>query len=294
MIVFMGSNGVRAGWRFLAWLVILVGVFLPVELALQWLSDAPVFPPHWFDASGPGQLIYSEIALLVPVVVATFVMSRFERTSVLAYGFSPQPRARGLYLEGVLVALVMTVIAGALMMAFGGMQIHGFGLSGAGWLIFPIGWLVAMLLVGFDEEYIFRGYGLVSLARGIGFWPAAIVLSLLFGAAHLTKTGENAVDIGSIIFIGFTMCVALWRTGSLWFAAGFHFMFDFMQFFVIGTRNGSQTPQGTLFNATFPGPAWVNGGPLGTEASYFIFPLTVAVLAYILWRYRNPADGLRV
>ena len=62
-----------------------------------------------------------------------------------------------------------------------------------------------------------------------------------------------------------------------------------MQFFVIGTRNGSQQPMGTLFNATFNGPAWVNGGPLGTEASYFVFPVTIAMLAYILWRYREPS-----
>ena len=85
-----------------------------------------------------------------------------------------------------------------------------------------------------------------------------------------------------------------WRTGSLWFAAGFHFAFDFMQFFVIGTRNGSETPQGTLLNVSFPGPAWVNGGPLGTEASYFIFPLTVALLAYILWRYRSSGASQRL
>ena len=90
------------------------------------------------------------------------------------------------------------------------------------------------------------------------------------------------------------MARSLWRTGSLWFAAGFHFAFDFMQFFVIGTRNGSQTPRGTLFNVSFPGPAWVNGGPLGTEASYFIFPLTVALLAYILWRYRSSGASQRL
>jgi hypothetical protein len=62
-----------------------------------------------------------------------------------------------------------------------------------------------------------------------------------------------------------------------------------MQFFVIGTRNGSQVPIGTLFNATFPGPAWINGGPLGTEASYFMFPVTLALFAYVALRYRASA-----
>jgi hypothetical protein len=53
-------------------------------------------------------------------------------------------------------------------------------------------------------------------------------------------------------------------------AVGWHAGFDFGQLFLIGTRNGGQTPVGRLFNVTFPGPAWLNGGELGTEASIFI------------------------
>lgn len=290
MVIFKGSNGVRAGWRFLVFAVLFVALGYLLNVPMTWITNAPVFPKGWFDILGPGQLIYGEIGILIPVLLATYVMARFERRSVLSYGFTLQTRARGLYVEGALAGLVMTGLVAALMMAFGGMQIHALGLSGTGWLIYPLGWLAGMLLVGFAEEAMFRGYALVALTRGMGFWPSAVLLSLLFGAAHLGKTGENAVDIGSIIFIGFTICVSLWRTGSLWFAAGFHFAFDFMQFFVIGTRNGSQTPQGTLFNVSFPGPAWINGGPLGTEASYFIFPLTVALLGYILWRYRDRSE----
>lgn len=83
------------------------------------------------------------------------------------------------------------------------------------------------------------------------------------------------------------MCIALLRTGSPWLAAGFHTAYDYMQFFVIGARNGSLSPQGTLLNAGFPGPAWVNGGPLGAEASYFSFPLILALLCYVFWRFRG-------
>ena len=146
-----------------------------------------------------------------------------------------------------------------------------------------------MLFVGLNEEYMFRGYPLQALTRGMGFWPAAILLSLLFGAAHLTKDYENAIDITNIILLGLLLCVTLQRTGSLWLAVGFHFSFDFMQFFVIGTRNGGAQPVGHLVNATFPGPAWANGGPLGTEASYFMLPAIALLFAYILVRYPKPA-----
>jgi len=132
---------------------------------------------------------------------------------------------------------------------------------------------------------MFRGYPLQALSRGMGFWPAAILLSLIFGAAHLNKPDENAIDITNIVLIGLLTCQMLQRTGSLWLAVGFHFSFDYMQFFVIGTRNGGAEPVGHLLNVAFPGPAWVNGGPLGTEASYFMLPAIALMFGYVLWRY---------
>jgi len=48
------------------------------------------------------------------------------------------------------------------------------------------------LLVGLFEEFLLRGYTQFTLARGIGFWLAAVLLSTAFGASHLKnpeKTG---------------------------------------------------------------------------------------------------------
>jgi hypothetical protein len=63
-----------------------------------------------------------------------------------------------------------------------------------------------------------------------------------------------------------------------------------MQLFVIGTQNGGQFPQGRLLDATFNGPAWLNGGPLGTEASWLAWPMDALAFAYIWWRYRKNAS----
>ncbi len=59
-----------------------------------------------------------------------------------------------------------------------------------------------------------------------------------------------------------------------------HAAFDLGQLFIIDTTNGGQEPVGHLFEVTFPGPAWLNGGELGTEAGIFIVP-TIATLAYV-------------
>ncbi|MHB8152426.1 MAG: CPBP family intramembrane glutamic endopeptidase [Vulcanimicrobiaceae bacterium] len=282
MRLFKGRGGVRAGWRFLAYLVLLAALAAGVGRLEFWF----VMTLHLRDDLAPVPLLLDELTLLIPVLVATLVMAWFERRSVLSYGFTPSRTAAvPRLIEGAVLGAILTAIVAALMLLFGGMRIESFGLHGWGWIAYPLGWAAVMLLVGFTEEAMFRGYPLIALARGIGFLPASLVVTLLFGAAHLGKAGENAIDIGNIMLLALVICFSFWRTGSLWLAVGFHSAFDFMQFFVIGTRNGSQVPVGTLLHATFPGPAWVNGGPLGTEASIFVLPLTLALFLYIAWRH---------
>jgi membrane protease YdiL (CAAX protease family) len=42
----------------------------------------------------------------------------------------------------------------------------------------------ANIFSNFYEEYVFRGFILVALTAAVGFWPAAVLSSLAFGATH--------------------------------------------------------------------------------------------------------------
>ena len=92
----------------------------------------------------------------------------------------------------------------------------------------------------------------------------------------MSKPHENAMDIGMIFILGLAICLSVQRTGTLWWAVGWHAAFDFGQFFLIGTHNGGQAPVGHLLAVTFDGPALLNGGELGTEASIFMVPAAIA------------------
>lgn len=285
--IFIGPDGVRAGWRFLAYLLLLVGLVIVVEfLALPRLLTALHVS---FNGLTAASLIFQEVAEGICVFVATGILALCERRRIDAYGLPVRLAFGARFWEGAAIGVVAAGGVALAMMAAGGMVVHGLALHGGVLVGTALLWLIGMLLVGINEEYTFRGYPLQTLARGMGFWPAAVLLSLLFGAAHLTKPGENAVDIANIVLLGLLLCLSLQRTGSLWLAVGFHFSFDLMQFFVIGTRNGGARPVGHLLDASFPGPAWVNGGALGTEASYFMLPAIAIILIYLLLRYRRPA-----
>jgi hypothetical protein len=118
-----------------------------------------------------------------------------------------------------------------------------------------------------------------------------LITTGFFAGLHLSKPHENAMDIGMIFVLGLVLCLSVRRTGSLWWAVGWHTAFDFGQLFLIGTRNGGQTPVGHLLNATFPGPAWITGGELGTEASGFMVPAAIATFIYVGWFLRRRASA---
>jgi membrane protease YdiL (CAAX protease family) len=129
------------------------------------------------------------------------------------------------------------------------------------------------------------------LARGLGFWPGAILMSVVFGALHYyTKPMENLTDGVTVGLLGLFTCLTIRRTGSLWFAAGFHTAFNFTAICTLGspnTGNEGKPIADHLLATAWIGPDWMTGGPRGLEASAFMF-LTLAVLfaAFHLWTWR--------
>jgi membrane protease YdiL (CAAX protease family) len=280
--IFVGPSGVRAGWRFLAYAAILIALENGCQRFLVPSALTALRAGNGLTAQA---LLVIEVFEGLAVLVATALLAAFERRRIDAYGLPARLAFGQRFWEGAAIGVIGAGAVGVAMVAVGAMVVHGLALRGSDLIIQAALWLAVMVLVGLNEEYMFRGYPLQALTRGMGFWPAAVGLSLLFGAAHLMKPDENAIDIGNIVLLGLLLCLTVRRTGSLWLAAGFHCTFDFMQFFVIGTPNGGAQPVGHLLDVAFPGPAWANGGPLGTEASYFMLPVIALLFAYVLLRY---------
>ena len=146
-------------------------------------------------------------------------------------------------------------------------------------------WGGAFLLSAIAEEFLYRGYAQFTLTTGIGFWPAAAVLSALFGLGHLGNKGENIFGAFSVVSFGLLLCLFLRRTGTLWCAVGFHLGYDWGQTFFYGVPNSGFIPSHNLFNVTLHGSHWLTGGTVGPEASV-ICPLVLAVVA-ILFSLRH-------
>lgn len=240
---------------------------------------------HATDLSATTVAFYEAINLATALLL-TWIFGLLEGRRVDDYGLPVRDAFGRRFWEGFGIGVANAGLVGLGMLLLGGMAVHGLALHGAPILGAALAWLGANMLVGLAEEYLFRGYLLQSLWRGLGFWPAAVLIALWFGADHyFFKPGENVWDLITLVSISLWCCYTVLRTGSLWLAAGYHVAFDYMQLFVIGSQNGSVTPVDHLLSTSFEGPAWINGGVLGTEASLLMYPVLALMFLYVWWRY---------
>jgi membrane protease YdiL (CAAX protease family) len=284
--VFFGPQGLRAGWGLLLYIVLSqlmgIGLFVVLKTVFK-VQDNPAWTP--------GLLIGGEAAQLVIALLATAILGRIERRPLAAYGIPLRQAFGRLFWEGALWGiLTIAAVVGMIALA-GGYTVSGLALHGTAALRSAVLWGLAFLAVGLYEEVYFRGYPLAALTRGLGFWPAALGLSLLFGALHyFNKPMESWLDFASVGLIGLFFCFSIRRTGSVWFAIGWHFTYNFGSMALFGgpnTGNGGKPLPGHLLDSAFHGPDWLTGGPMGPEASVFIFVAIAALFAGIHRRFRT-------
>jgi membrane protease YdiL (CAAX protease family) len=168
----------------------------------------------------------------------------------------------------------------------GHFQIDSWALAGNAALRSALGWGATFLAVALNEELAFRGYWLFSMSRRMRFWPSALLLSAVFGAAHLGNHGENVLGIVQVVATGLLFCLMIRRTGNLWFAIGFHAAWDWAETFFYGTPDSGLLGVGRLLNSSARGPDWLTGGSAGPEGS--IFAMLILGLCALLVHFRFP------
>jgi membrane protease YdiL (CAAX protease family) len=287
--IFLGPDGLlRSGWRFLIYLVAFFVLLLLMSFAVRAALHLKPHqtPPVWVFLLG-------EVQSLVAAVVPALIFARYERRSFGAYGLPRQGAFGrqfwfGLVWGIVAISLLIAVMRGIGIFDFGTLALHGGRL-----LKFAVFWGVLFVTVGLFEEFVTRGYTQFTLGHGIGFWPAAILLSCTFGALHFPqeyalgdKWGAWAGALAAAC-IGLFFCFTLRRTGTLWFAVGMHASWDWGESFLYSVPDsGTQTP-GHLLSSSFHGKVWLTGGPVGPEGSVLVFVLIV--LMWVVFDRLYPA-----
>jgi CAAX protease family protein len=147
--------------------------------------------------------------------------------------------------------------------SFGSVALHG-----ADTWRYGVLWALVFFVGVLTEDFLYRGYLLFTLTTGIGFWPAALVTSLLMGGAHFLNPGGHGLGPFITFLYCLVSCLVIQRTGDLWMALGIHGAWDWGAAFFYGVPTSGQTAQGHLLTASLHGPAWLTGGTFGPEAGW--------------------------
>jgi uncharacterized protein len=319
--VFFGRDGLRAGWSLLLYLatvyILLIGSYLVRDEvhqrrlassaghAIPAQTQAQVAEQDAAESRSPGGVLLGEGFSFLCVVLATGLMGKIERRPVSVYGLDRRHGLRN-FLAGLAWGLAFLSLL-ILTLRLSGLLVFDarllFGVDALGYAAI---WLAGFLLVALFEEYFTRGYLQFTLTRGLssiyrwlgmahpenwGFWTAALLLSFCFGLGHTSNAGESPLGLVSVGLIGLVFCLALRRTGSLWWAIGFHAAWDWAQSFLYGVADSGTIVQGRLF-ATHPlGRPILSGGLTGPEGSAFILPIVaLTAVAILLTAPRSPGD----
>jgi CAAX protease family protein len=290
---FVGPNGLRAGWRLAIFLVLFV---LLVGLAGQVARHIPAAHAAQEQARAEGVLapipqIIGEGITVIILLICAFIMTKIEKRSFADYGLPARGAFGVRFWQGIPYGFAMLSVLLVAIYAAHGFSLEGLALHGAAAVKYGVLWAVGFVLVGVFEEFSFRGYLQATLASGIRFWPAAIVLSLAFGALHLGNHGEAKFGAFMAGSFGILAAFALLRTGSLWFPIGMHAAWDWAETYFYGVPDSGLLAKGHLFNSSFSGPGWLTGGTVGPEGSYLV--LVVLVLAGIGIHFLFPAAPAR-
>jgi len=287
--IFLGPDGLRAGWSVLLFIsifaicLVLFGFILSTILhALHVHLNQTVFSPL--------AAALNELLLLLCWLVPAWVMSAIEHKPIFSYGYQGTHRISRLFF-GILWGFISI---SALVLALWKLGYLGFDpgiFTGIHSLEYAAAWAAVFLAVGFAEESLLRGYLQSTLTRGLGFWWAALILSVAFGSIHLSNSGESPIGLISAGAIGLLFCLSLWYTGSLWWAIGFHAAWDWGENYFYGTANSGILVQGHLLSEHPIGNIYLSGGKTGPEGSLYVLVLILALALGMVLYWHNRTNN---
>jgi hypothetical protein len=123
--ILKGPNGLRAGWR----LLIFFAILLPLGYGVSGGVDALIRRTH-SDFSTPLDAVFSTDLLVLPLLIATWIMGRIERRTFGDFGL-PWRRAfgrrfwQGACFSFVSMSLLFATMRLAGVFSFGAIALHG-------------------------------------------------------------------------------------------------------------------------------------------------------------------------
>ena len=281
---FLNRFGLRAGWRLIVYLSVLVLICL-------FVTKDPVaggISPRMYHGQ-PRLLLFFGLPIidlsrpfgfLAMFAASIYVAVLLERRPIHSLGLGLSSRWWKELLGGLAlgVALLSLIVWG--LVAVGAYRFAGPQESWGEAVRWGISIGLVCLGIAFCEEYAFRGYLLQTLIQGVGFRAAAVLSSVAFMSIHIQNQGESPIGLFEVLLFAILTLVLIVKTRSLWAAIGLHATWDWSQNFLYNTADSGVSFPGGLLHVVSRGPDWLSGGAVGPEGSILAILVSVAAIVY--------------
>ena len=225
----------------------------------------------------PWIIILNEVMLLGCTLLATWVMTRLDGSTFAGIGLPRARWLRDLAAGGAVgFAMIGLLVAGLLAFGFGRLEPPTAAVALA--LRSGLAWAVAAVLIGFTEEIAFRGYLFAILRERYGFMIGMLVVTGLFMSAHAHNADENLIGLLTTAVVSVLFCLAIVRSGALWWVIGCHAAWDWAESYFFGSADSGMYSSGRLLTMLPHGNAYLSGGTDGPEGSLLCLAVLIAVI----------------
>ena len=216
-------------------------VLLLLLVAMQWVMPSPPKPP---DASGATggitglQIIYGALQFALPVAaILAFLIARGVSVPVI-FGLKRVGLFRAIGIAAGLVLLLLPLFMLVTTIAYRFLDGHAepqelvkvyqqAAKTGKTQILWQV-LVAAVVIAPITEEFLFRGYFYGVLKRVAGPLPAALGISLLFGAVH-----NNALGMPGLTLLALALTLAYEWSGSILVSIFMHAWFNATSLFVM-------------------------------------------------------------
>ena len=280
-----GEPRLRAGWRLLIHGLLLI--FLTMLMAFVIFIALAIIGIQ-ISTTVEGIPKVAEILISFPsILIATFIARAvLDHRSIQSMGFFVD---RQMFLDLLVGFLIPMLLMGLIFLTewgFGWLRIEAFSwdtsLQGD-WVLGLVGSFGYFIVIGFQEELIFRGYQLQYLIEGLNLTKGLLLSSLFFACAHLFNPYASIQSTLGIFASGLFLAYGWIRTRQLWLPIGLHIGWNFFEGVIFGFPV-SGTATSRLISHTVNGPEFLTGGDFGPEAGLILLP-ALAIGSGLIWIY---------
>jgi membrane protease YdiL (CAAX protease family) len=294
----------RAGWRLLVGLPLLLFVLTAAQMGQQALEALSVTVPLLAGAAVlVGGLLLYGAGTGALVGLSWWLGGR----TVAGLGLGGDGWWRNLGF-GLALGVAMTTAIFLVELGLGFVAIDGvlvtrpenqFGVVLPALVAVP-GILLFFVGVGVFEEVLMRGYLFNNIAEGLsGIGPvgkrgaiatAAVVTSGLFGLLHGANAGSTLFALLNITVVGFFFAATYVLTDDLGIPIGIHVTWNFSISSLYGFPVSGLTTPASVLSVRQTGPELVTGGSFGPEGGLILY-LGLAVGVALTWWWVHREEG---